>query len=525
MAGSKIPETPAPVDGENTRTIEDLTEAAAGGLRWVAYARIIIEVLLFAAMVFIARLIPPEAFGVFAVIVLVQELALTMPMEGVGGAIVQRREVSREHLQTGFLLTIVTSLLLAAAAALTAFLLIEPVFGHEAMVLMLATTPYFLLGAIFAMPMAVLRRRLDFKLISILDVAQNGVRALATLALALFGFDAPALVFGGMLGLAVGVVAALWVAPVPLPRWHRQAARDLLPYGGPAALATISWTGFRNGDYAIIGGVLGTAQAGLYWRAYQLAVEYQSKIAVTMAQIAFPVLSRSRDMAEMLALRQRMVRLQTAVIFPMLAVLVLLAPEIIPWLFGDNWTEAVVPTQILVLGGAATLVINACGSALMSMGRAQALLGYGVAHFVVYAAAVIATAHLGLAAVAISGSVVHAVFLGVAYEIMLRGEVKHPLRVLFSDLLPAAASCLGLMLLALPASLALTDAGAPVTAVVAGVGFAAAVGYLGALRIFFPSSARDVFLAVQRILPSRVTNFGRSRRSSGGDSEPALAGS
>ena len=57
------------------------------------------------------------------------------------------------------------------------------------------------------------------------------------------------------------------------------AARDLLPYGGPAALATVAWTGFRNGDYAIIGAVLGPAQAGFYWRAYQLAVEYQSKIS------------------------------------------------------------------------------------------------------------------------------------------------------------------------------------------------------------------------------------------------------
>src|SRR5262249_7071856 len=157
------------------------------------------------------------------------------------------------------------------------------------------------------------------------------------------------------------------------------------------------------------------------------------------------------------------------------------------------------------LGGAATLVINACGSALMSMGRAQAVLGFGVGHFVVYAAAGVATAHLGIVAVAGSGSGGHAVLLGVGFEMMLRGQVKSPLRVLFADLWPAAASCLGLVLLALPANLALTDAGAPVTAIVAGVGLAAAVGYLGALRIFFPSSAHDVFRAIERILPSRIS--------------------
>lgn len=519
MAEPTITETPLPVDGEDTRSIADLTEVAAGGLRWVAYARIIIEVLLFAAMVFIARLIPPEAFGVFAVIVLVQELALTMPMEGVGGALVQRRSVDREHLQAGFCLTILISLVLAVLSAIVAVLVVRPVFGHETMVLLLATTPYFLLGAIFAMPMAVLRRRLDFRLMSILDIAQNGVRAIATIALALIGFDAPALAFGGMIGLAVGTVAALILAPVPLPRWHRQAARDLLPYGGPAALATLAWTGFRNGDYAIVGGVLGTAQAGLYWRAYQLAVEYQSKIAVTMTQIAFPVLSRSRDIEELLALRQRMVRLQTVVIFPLLAVLVLLAPAIIPWLFGSAWTDAVTPTQVLVLGGAATLVINAAGSALMATGRARALLGFGVAHFIVYAGSVIVVAHLGLVAVAIAGSVVHTLFLGVAYEIMLREDVPSPFRVLIGDLWPAAAACVGLAALALPADLLLEAAEVPVTVLCAGVGLAAAVGYLGTLRLCFPSSARDLGLALERIVPARILNFGRRGR---GEPAPAL---
>ncbi len=87
---------------EDVLSNEDLTAAAAEGLRWIAYSRIAIELALFGSMVFLARLIPPAAFGIFAVIVIVQELALTMPMEGVGGALVQRKSVSRNHLQGGW---------------------------------------------------------------------------------------------------------------------------------------------------------------------------------------------------------------------------------------------------------------------------------------------------------------------------------------------------------------------------------------------------------------------------------------
>ncbi|MFP5389647.1 MAG: oligosaccharide flippase family protein, partial [Thermoleophilia bacterium] len=294
---------------EGVLSNEDLTQAAAAGLRWVAYARIAIEVVLFATMVLLARMIPPSAFGIFAVVTIVQELALMMPMEGIGGALVQRREASRDHLRGGLALSVALSLLLAGLTVLIAVVVVGPLLGQRTEMLTIATTPYFLLGAVYAVPMAVLRRRLDFRRLSVIDLALNATRALASLALALAGLNASALVFGSMAGMAVAVCLALAFAPVPLPAWRPKEMRDLLPYGGPAALATISWTGFRNGDYAIIGAVLGPAQAGFYWRSYQLAVEYQGKVANAVAQVAFPVLARTEGTDALLALRRRMVQL------------------------------------------------------------------------------------------------------------------------------------------------------------------------------------------------------------------------
>jgi O-antigen/teichoic acid export membrane protein len=497
-------ETPAGQTPEDVLSNEDLTQAAVAGLRWVAYARVLIEIALFGAMVLLARLIPPSAFGIFALVVIVQELAVLMPMEGVGGAIVNRRSTSRAHLQGGLALGIGLNLLLAGLTALAAVLAVGPLFGREAELLTLATTPYFLLGAVYAVPMAVLRRRLDFRRLSIVDLSLNASRALATLALALLGLDAAALVFGSMAGMVVALCLALLFAPVPLPRWRSDAVRDLLPYGGPAALATIAWTGFRNGDYAIVGGVLGPAQAGFYWRSYQLAVEYQGKVATIMQQMAFPVLSRTAGTEELLALRQRMVQLLTVTVFPLLVLLVLLAPVVIPWLFGSQWEPAVVPTQILVLGGAATLAINACGSALQGAGRTRALLGYGVAHFVAYAGAVLAVAHLGIEAVAIAGSAVHGLFLIVAYAVLLRGGGGNPLRVLWQDLAPATTACLALAALAGGADWATSSLGAPAFAQIAATCVAGGVGYLVALRLWFPDSAHDLAAAVRRVLPSRL---------------------
>lgn len=496
----------------DARSKEDLMQAAAGGLRWITYARVGIELAMLASMVVLARLIPPAEFGIFAIIIIVQELALTMPMEGIGSALVQRRRIDREHLEGGLVLSLAVGACLAALTLLAALVVVEPLFGERTASLVLLALPWYLLGAVYAVPMAVLRRRLDFRRMSIVDVAQNLTRVAAMLALALAGLNAEALLLGCLAGMATAVVLALAFAPVPAPRWRSQAVRDLLPYGGPAALSCVAWTGFRNGDYAIIGATLGTAAAGFYWRGYQLAVEYQRKISVVMSQMAFPILARAQTTEDMLALRRRMVRLLTVVLFPLLLTLVLLAPVVVPWLFGPAWEPAVTPTQILALGGAAVLVTDAVGSALMAAGRARALLGYGVAHFVVYAGVVIAVAGYGLVAVATSAAVVHGIFLVIAYRVLLHRTGQSALRALWADIAPATIACGALLAVAGPAHWAMASASAPTLVHIAAVVTPGAVAYLAALRIGFVGQWNDLSAALIRVVPARLMLHRRLRR-------------
>ena len=217
----------------DARSNQDLTQAAAAGLRWVAYARIVVEVVLFGSLVWLAHLIPPSAFGLFAIIVIVQELSLRLPFEGIGGALVQRKGVEHRHFQAGLALNIVVALVLMAVTAAIAYLAVRPALGHEAMMLMFAVLPSYLLGAFYAISTATLRRALDFRRLSMLDLVLNTVRSMLSLVLALIGLNASALVFGSVGGFAVAVALGLLFAPVPMPRWNGAAIRDLLPYGAP----------------------------------------------------------------------------------------------------------------------------------------------------------------------------------------------------------------------------------------------------------------------------------------------------
>lgn len=486
----------------DTRSHEELAEATASGVRWVTFARAVTEIALFLSMVVLARLIPPSAFGMFAVATIVQELATNVPGEGIGAALVQRKHVERVHLQGGFALSLVTGTLLALLTLLLCVVLVDPIFGRSTAELVALTTPAFLLGAIQAMPVAILRRRLDFRRLSLLDLTQNVVRAVVSIVLAAaVGLDASALVLGSLAAMSALVLLGVAFAPPPLPRWNRRAIGDLLPYGGPAALATVAWAGFRNGDYAIVGAKLGTATAGVYWRGFQLAVEYQRKISTIMAQIAFPVLARTSNSEQMYVLRRRMVRLLTVCVFPLLGFLAILAPTVVPWLFGSDWEPAVQPTQLLVGAGAATVVIDGVGSVLMAQGRARTLLGYGVAHFVAYAGVVIVVAGHGLTAVAIAASTVHLVFLVVAYQLLAQGGLGRALAMLWGDVSAAFVATLALAAAGVPLHLALDAGGAPVLLELALVVVGGLLAYLATLRLVFPAAWGDVMALARRVLP------------------------
>jgi O-antigen/teichoic acid export membrane protein len=488
------------VSGDHTEA--ELNAATASGVRWVTLARLTTELLLLVSLVVLARLVPPAAFGHFAVAIIIQELAIGIPTEGVGSALVQRKDVTREHLQAGAFLAMMIALVLGGLTLVASWLIVDPVFGSATGNLVRLTTPIFVLAGAGAVPIALLRRRLDFRTLSILDIGGAFMRSAGSVALAaLAGLDGPALVLGGLGAVAFSSGVAYAVAPAPLPRWRRQAMREIGSYGTPASLASICWVGFRNGDYAIVGARLGAIQAGLYWRAFQLAVEYQRKISTVMYQVAFPVLSRSADPDQMFALRGRMVRLLSVVLFPLIAGLAITAADVIPFVFGPEWTEAVLPTQVLCAAGAVTLLIDAVGTTLMATGRPQSLLMYGFAHFAVYMVAVLIVARWGIVGVASAAVAIHGLFLIVAYLMIQGWSLRNALSCLWRDVGAAVCGTAVVLGLGLPLRWALHRAGMPGSVNIAAVAVVATPAYLVTVRLAGAAAFRDLMMLLGRVLP------------------------
>jgi lipopolysaccharide exporter len=490
---------------------EDLKQAAVSGVRWTTAARAATEVVSLASAVVLARLVAPSEFGEAVVPLIFVPLAVIFTFEGLGSALVQRKEIDQTHVEAAMLASLATGGVLSAAT----FLLADPIggqlFGKASAELLRLISPVFLLAGLGAVSRGLLWRRLDFRRVSMIEMVSLALGAISAVGMAIAGLAAEAIVLGALIATSVTALLLLVSVPPPVPRFHRQALRDVMGFGLPASAAGLTYVAVSNATLAVAAARLSATQVGLYWRAFQLGVVYQDKVSGIMMRLAFPIYSRTSDLDELRRFHERATRIHAAALLPLLSLLIVLAPDLVPWVFGDRWAPAAGAVQILAVAGMIAAVLTGYPQILLAAGRPRALLVFNLVLLALYAASSWIAAPYGLTALALTVVGVHVAMIVAVYGVLFRRVLGIPIGRLVSDLLPAVACSLALLAAAAPLAGLLRNAGAPVPVLAIVVGAVGALVYCSALRSFFPVVWNDVVQLIVRVLPdgARTLQFGR----------------
>lgn len=477
---------------------DSFNEATISGVRWVMLGRAVSETLALVCIVVLARLLSPTEFGHAAVALIFVPLAGILTFEGFASALVQRETIEESHRQVATLMSLVGGLILSVLVLALVPIVWRPIFGAQTADLIALVSPVFLIASLGTVSRAMLWRRLDFRRMSLIEVTATTVGNLVPVGLALAGLGATAIVVGALAQTLLTSVLLFAAAPSPLPRWHWRSQQEIGGFGIAAALAGLVDVMFRNADYAILAAQLPAAQVGIYWRSFNLGVVYQDKLSSVMMQLAFPVYSRTESREELRALHERASRVHAAVIFPLLASLIVLGPLLIPFVLGPAWTPAVRPAQILALAGMVAAILTGYPQVMLAVGRPRALLNFNLVMLGVYAAAIALAAHSGLVVVAITVVVVYMGILAGVYRFLLQRYIGISALRLIPELGPAVAGCLALAAVGEPLRHLLEPQMAPffVLAITGGAGILA---YCVALRLVSRATWDDL-----RILSARV---------------------
>ncbi len=328
----------------------------------------------FAVFVLLARILGAEAYGLLAMAAAFLLFSEALVRESFSDFLIAVRDPTPGHFNASFwvLAALGTGLglvLLAAARPIAVLYGEDQVAG-----LVAALSPNVVMIALTAVPVAILRRELRFRTLSLRAIAGVASGGVVAIVLALNGFGVWSLAVQRLVQVLVNIVMA-WAAVRWRPglRFSRQDLRDVTRFGGTVL-------GLRGAELAstqvpsvIVGATLGPVALGFFSIAWRL-VEIGSFLIVTplrlASQPAFASLSRSGAVAS--DLLYDISRLSGLVAWPAFAGLAVLAGSVVALLFGDQWVPAAPILTVLAALGAYFCIEKIHQAFCLAAGRATA---------------------------------------------------------------------------------------------------------------------------------------------------------
>ncbi|WP_263831549.1 MOP flippase family protein [Salinibacter sp.] len=324
----------------------------------------------------LARLLSPEAFGIIALGKAFVAFAKVLIEKGFTDAIVQRENLDDLHVQSAFwanlgvgiILMLITWVMSPWIAQFFDEPDLEPVLHWLSLI--------FGVRALNGIQEALFRRDVEFKVLSIAGFLGVCVGGGFGITMAYQGYGVWSLVAHQIASQATNVTI-LWVVSNWRPSFMFSLShvRDLLSFGvGTIGSGVLSFVNRRMDDL-LIGAFLGSTALGYYNIAYRILLAFTQLISRVGAKVMFPVFSQLQTESEKLReTYYTAVNYLSIISVPVFIGLAVLAPYVIPVVFGAKWSASVPVMQILSFAGLLqsliyfnSPVMNAKGHSLINM--------------------------------------------------------------------------------------------------------------------------------------------------------------
>ena len=333
----------------------------------------------FVTNILLAWVLFPEAFGLMAIVnSFIHGLQLFSDV-GIGASIIQKKDAEdREFLETAWTLQIIRGFVLWGCAALIA-VPVASIYKEESLLLLLP---------VVALSMAIkgfdstavhrLQRNLYLGRLTILDQGSHLVSVGVMVICALVYRSVWALVAGGLAGAVFHAIISHSILPGERDRirWNREAARELLQFGGWIFLTTpLAWV-VRHGHPLLLGLFMSIGEVGIFSIAMKLAQISTKYLSQQGRKVLFPLFSRLSERG-IDAVRGRMftvrtVTLSVGLLIPL--VLMLWGDRIVMLIYDDRYFDAAWMVQILAAGALFTCFMQTSGPLVLGLGDSYRLM-------------------------------------------------------------------------------------------------------------------------------------------------------
>lgn len=358
----------------------------ATAMGW-AYAMDIGAQVLGALITFVlAALLGPDEFGLVALALVYVMFIDMLQRQGLSSAIVQRRDLQRDHLNTAFWLIVVLTLALTAASVSLSGWWAASNNTPQLRIVIIWMSALLPIQGLILVQEAILRRDMRFRPLALRNTIAAVTGGTLGVIAAFAGFGVWALVIQ-QVGTALTKLLVLWSVTDWRPEWRfsRRHLHDLLSFSTGSFLTSVAVFVNARADALFVGMFFGPAAIGLYRFAHRMMSQVLavSLSGPSMITVALPALSRRQDdPAAFTRELDRLVHIAVVSSFPLFGILAAVAQPLMR-VVGDQWVPAATAVQLLCLVGCAQAISALVQPVLQALGHPhrQAILTWVLAAF------------------------------------------------------------------------------------------------------------------------------------------------
>lgn len=298
-----------------------------------------------------ARILDPAAFGLVSLIAVYLMFVTVFSDQGLGAAVIQRKDLTKEHMDAAFWTNFTVSSVLCVATMVLAGTVAKMLGNPQVVPLLRVASLGLVINAMSAIHANLLVKAMDFRSPTLRNLIAYAVGGVVGVTLALLGFGVWALVLQQLTAEAAGAVF-LWSVSKYRPsfRFSYRHFRELSDVSWSILFTSMMWFFTTRLDQMVIGRFIGIEQLGLYVVGNKLPDMAKTITHSPLENISLPAFANLQDQQEKLcATIYKGVHLTATISFAVFVGMACVATNLIPFLFGAKWVHAETISILLCL--------------------------------------------------------------------------------------------------------------------------------------------------------------------------------
>lgn len=355
----------------------DLKLRTARTLKWNVLDRISSQVLYAVTGIILAKLLSKEDFGLVGAVLIFQAFASLLVDSGFSYALIQRKHPTRLEYSSVLWFNLLTAcglyIILWFAAPLIAMC-----FDNDQRLIPLSRVMFltFILNASAIVQTNRLVKKMDVKLVAIANLGGMVPGAIIGIWMAFAGYGAWAIVWQSIV-IAGGKSGILWLTSkwLPVARMSFKALKGFMSVGSGMMATSFLNTVFQYIYNFFIGNRTGLVSLAYYTQADKWSKMGISSLSQILTSSFLPALSHVQDESERFArIISKMNKFTAYILFPSIALLVVIATPIFHLLFNTKWDASIALFQLLLIRGVFLVFCSLYNNYIVALGKAGVIV-------------------------------------------------------------------------------------------------------------------------------------------------------